>query len=172
MKWRHFFLAASGTEVGVKLVQFHFFVVRQCVLVDKAVFWQSGNWVASRTYSCASCSAKQKVWLILMERWDEHLAQYFRAIEAILDRKLASEKRKEWNIFSGWEKFWKRSFLTYCVTTERHFPGTLTEVDFLEWWQEEQHWRFSFHIPAPPEQISFSVCRKPVSPVLQEAVGV
>lgn len=56
------------TEVGVKLVQFHLFVVRQCVLVDKAVIWQSGNWVASRTYSCASCSAKQKVWLMLLER--------------------------------------------------------------------------------------------------------
>lgn len=92
--WRNedIFLAASSTEVGVKLVQFHLFIVRQCVLMDKAVTWQSGNWVASRTYSCASCSAKQKVWLMLVERWDEHLAQYFRAMESILDRKLASEK--------------------------------------------------------------------------------
>lgn len=43
------------------------------------------------------------------------------------------------------------------------FPRVMTEGAALE---------IFFHVPVPPEQISFLVCRKPASPALQEAVGV
>lgn len=88
----------------MKVVQFYLFVARQYVLVDKAEIWQSGNWVASRTLlpSFAEHDAQQ-LCIMLCEaesvvdacgEVNVHLAQYFRAIEAILDRKLASEKGK------------------------------------------------------------------------------
>lgn len=53
---------------------------------------------------------------------------------------------------------------TYSWGVNRsRFPRVMTVGTALE---------IFFHVPVPPEQISFLVCRKPVSPVLQEAVGV